>query len=361
MYSSLHKKKKPARRVLLVFSIIIIIVVGMSLWTLYSLYSPQDNSDQQLKEIVIKENQGVSEVAQVLTSEGVIHNSTLFQLAVYFSGKSSKIRSGNYELSPHESILDTIEIITGGETKQEGAVTVVEGLSNQEIAALFADYHSRYSTDALAFEEGRLAFEQAFLAEASQLEKYQAEYSFLIDVPEGATLEGYLFPDTYRIYKDAPPEDIIKKMLDNFDRKVSRELQVTVKSQGKTLFDVVTLASIIQNEISKEYMKDVSGVFHNRLKDGIKLKSDATVNYITKKGMTQPTFEDTEIDSPYSTYVYAGLPAGPISNPGLDAIEAAIYPTSHDYYYFLTPQGSSEPIFSKNGKEHLENKEMYLP
>jgi len=155
-------------------------------------------------------------------------------------------------------------------------------------------------------------------------------------------------------------EDLIKKTLNNFDKKLKASTRDEISKQGKTIFEVLTLASIIEREVpNKVDKKMIADIFLKRLKVGIGLQSDATINYVTGKGLAQPSYADLEIDSPYNTYKYRGLPPGPISNPGIDSIEAVVYPTSNDYYYFLTTH-EGEVIYSIDYDEHLTNKAKYL-
>ena len=149
-------------------------------------------------------------------------------------------------------------------------------------------------------------------------------------------------------------------MLDNFSQKLEGNLTSKILAQKKSIFEIITLASIIEKEVrNPEDMKMVADIFYKRLNKGMALQSDATVNYITGKGLLQPTLADTQIDNRYNTYKYPGLSLGPISNPGLSAIIAAIEPNSNPYYYFLTTKDGAV-IYSKTYEEHLRNKAKYL-
>lgn len=162
-------------------------------------------------------------------------------------------------------------------------------------------------------------------------------------------LQGYLFPDTYRFYENALLDDVIAKMRKNFDKKV-----------GKINYEDLILASIIQKEVANpEDMQVVAGIFLKRLKVNMPLQSDATVNFVTGKNLTQPSIEDTKQVSPYNTYQNLGLPPGPICNPGLKAIQAVQNPIASQYWYFLT-RPDQEVIFSKTLEEHNIAKKKYL-
>ena len=168
------------------------------------------------------------------------------------------------------------------------------------------------------------------------------------------------FPDTYEIIPGAKLENIIRKTLNHFDEKLTADLKGEISRQKKSIFEVITMASMIEKEVKTlEDKKIVSGILWKRLEIGMPLQVDATVNYITGKNHDGVLLEDTKIDSPYNTYKYYGLPKGPISNPGLDSILAAIYPTKSDYLYYLSaPDGKT--IFSKTYKEHSIAQNKYL-
>lgn len=193
-----------------------------------------------------------------------------------------------------------------------------------------------------------------------------AEFDFLESKPENLSLEGYLFPDTYRVFASSSPEEIVYRLLRNFDLKLSEEMRAEIKRQGKTIHEIITMASIIEKEApifsqkSSEDAKIISGIFWNRLKIGMALQADATLSYVFEDKKPAHSGEELKIDSPYNSYLYRDLPPGPISNPGLIAIEAAIYPTKTDYFYFLTPLDGSRVYYAKSYQEHLNNKYKYL-
>jgi UPF0755 protein len=180
------------------------------------------------------------------------------------------------------------------------------------------------------------------------------------DFKKLAGREGYLFPDTYYLFADAKITDLIKKMQENFDRRVSNDLRAAIKRQGKDLDEVLKVGSIIEAEVPHEADRPiVSDIIWKRLNAGMALQSDATLNYAIGGKRTALTAAELKMDSPYNTYKYRGLPPTPIGNPGLSAIRAAIYPAKTDYWYFLsTPDGQT--IFSRNLAEHNRAKVRYL-
>jgi UPF0755 protein len=193
------------------------------------------------------------------------------------------------------------------------------------------------------------------------------------DVAAEYNYQGFLFPDTYIFAKDVTVKDIVQRMLSNFESKITDKMIYDIEAKNLDLREVITLASIIEKEVgrNKEKITEedletmqrereiVASVFLNRLEINMALESDATVNFITGKSDRSVTIEDTKVNSPYNTYLNRGLPPGPISNPGIDSIRAAIYPASSDYLYFLnSPDGTA--YFAKTLAEHGENRVKYL-
>lgn len=233
--------------------------------------------------------------------------------------------------------------------KEEKTVRIPEGASNKEIAALLA-------------AQGLMTEEQFAAAQ-----EYSFDFDFLQDRPKGTDLEGYLYPDTYRFFASSTPEEILGRMLGNFDKKLSAQMRSDIKAQGKTISEIIIMASLIEKEAPISYAKKdnkdaklVSGIFWNRIKIGQPLQADASLTYILESGKSKHTFAETRTDSPYNTYINRGLMPSPIANPGYLAIEAAIYPTPTNYHYFLTPTNSKEMIYAVTYEEHLANKRKYL-
>lgn len=219
-------------------------------------------------------------------------------------------------------------------------------------------------------------------------ETNRSEYPFLNSVPKNSDLEGFLFPDTYRVLKGVSAKEVVQKLLVTFGKKTNNEVKgsygvqiipgyenlVIGSSKGLTMYQVVTLASILEKETGidltnkdadqKERLfaerRTVAGIFLNRLSINQALESDATINYITGKNKAAPSSKDLEANSLYNTYKYPGLPPGPICNPSLMSIQAVLNPFKTDYYYFLHKQPSGEVVYSKTFEEHVNNKFKYL-
>jgi UPF0755 protein len=257
--------------------------------------------------------------------------------------------------------------------RAEKTIKIPEGWTNQDIADYLANSGSWSSHDFLSLV-GSAQVDYArpgsliSASTASSTADLVQEFPFLADKPKAAGLEGYLFPDTYRVYASSTIPEIVVKILANFDLKLTPQMRADIKSQGKTIFDIITMASIIEKEAPINYQtndnhdaKIISGIFWRRLKNGQALQSDATLSYILHDNKAQHGGSDLLVDSLYNTYRHTGLPAGPIGNPGILAIVAAIYPTVSNYNYFLTAPGQGTVIYAQTYAQHLQNKYKYLP
>ncbi|MBI4092844.1 MAG: endolytic transglycosylase MltG [Candidatus Kerfeldbacteria bacterium] len=325
-----------------------LVVAGV--WWFFSELRALKPNDSTRQMVVIAKNIGVRGVAQQLEGDGLIRNRFAFQLAVGLAGLSKNLQAGTFELAPSMSATEIARLLTKGSVK-EVVLTIPEGWTAKQIGDYLERQGIGTSDD----------FQQVARAHDSRTVLPDDQFDFLGGRPPAATLEGYLFPDTYRVFPDASTTTVVKKMLQNFNVKVTTELKIEAQRRGYSLFDVVTLGSIVEREVRTEADRRlVADIFWRRLAAGIPLQSDATVNYVTGKNLLQPTQADTEADSPYNTYKYKGLPPGPISNPGFISITAAIRPEPNPYFYFLTDaQGTVH--YAKTYEEHLANKQKYLP
>ncbi|HFC36174.1 MAG TPA: endolytic transglycosylase MltG, partial [Candidatus Moranbacteria bacterium] len=276
----------------------------------------------------------------------ILGSSWKFVWTVYKTGNQKKIKAGKYLLNNKLSVGDIVHIITIGDKSESEQIKITfpEGWTISQMA-------KRLNANGFAGDE--------FIS-LSKKPKYFADkygYDFLRDIPEGKDLQGFLFPDTYFFAKNSSAEDIIKKMLSNFKKKVNDDLRNEIEKQRKNLYEVITMASILEREVkSPEDKKIVSGIFWQRIKNGQALQSCATLAYVLGENKKQYSYQDTRIQSPYNTYLHKGLPPGPISNPGMEAIIAAIYPTKTSYNYFLNNPKTGKTVFSKTLEEHNLNK-----
>jgi UPF0755 protein len=308
------------------------------------------NKEIDAKLFTIEKGQTVKEIALNLKEEKLIKSSNIFIVYAAITGKYSKMQAGEYLLSSQMSISRIINIFTHGETAKE-SLTIIEGWDLRDIAKYLKDKNIAEEEDFYAIAGNPTGENETVNVE---------DYSFLSDKPADISLEGYLFPDTYYIDKSDDLDSIVNKMLINFDDKITSDLKNEIKNQNKTLFEIITMASIIEKEVkTMEDKKIVSGILWKRMVSGMRLQVDATVLYAQNKEGLKVYTKDTQIDSPYNTYKEDGLPLGPISNPGIDSIIAAVYPTKTAYYYYLSaPDGKT--IWAKTLEEHNNNKIKYL-
>lgn len=290
--------------------------------------------------------QGLRTVAHNMVEAGLARNARIIELYGRYHGFQTRLQAGRYQVSPYQAPATILQrIIAGDAVFEELTVTIPEGWSLDDIATYLE-------------EVGLFTIEEFRHAVVMQ-DKYR-EFDFLDPLEDDTILDGYLFPDTYRLFPESTPYSLIHRMLANFGRRVSPELRQEITRQGRTLHEVLTLASIVQKESAgPPEMPDVAGVFWHRLRIGMRLESDATVNYVLGTNRRQPTFADTAVQHPYNTYRNVGLPPGPIGNPGMEAILAAIHPTDTEYLFFLHKH-NYEIVLSRTFAEHLAAKARYL-
>jgi len=327
--------------------ILIIAAAGFLYW--WSLNSPFDpNGTERL--FTVNKGETVKQVAAGLEKEGLIKSAFYFKYRVWRQKQS--VKAGEYLIGPKLTTGEIIRILSAGEVVgRERTIRIIEGWNLKEIGAYLEKNSAVTAKSFVALTGAPLSgWKFAFI-----------KPSFLADAPKTASLEGYLFPDTYKIFKDAAAEEIIFKLLDNFDKKLTAEMRREIKRQKKTVYEIATMASLIEKEVRSEAdMKIVSGIFWERLANRVALNSCATLAYILGVNKPQYSLDDTKIESPYNTYKYRGLPPGPIANPGLNAVKAAIYPTPTAYNYFLSDPATGQTIYSKTLEEHNANKAKYL-
>ncbi len=263
-----------------------------------------------------------------------------------------KLQAGEYNIDPGISERQLLGQLAAGKTvSQEVSILLREGLTAKDMQIELTK--QGYLLDG--------SFEKLARTPIKDLPPRLTAPSFIKLLPSDATLEGFLFPDTYRVFKNFTAEDLIAKMLDNFNRKLTPELRADVVASGRSLSEIVTMASMLEKEVRTEAdMKMVSGLFWNRIANGQALQSCASLAYILGVNKAQYSYEDTQIESPYNTYLNRGLTPGPIGNPGMRSINAAIHPTPSDYNFFLSRPDTGETVFSRTLDEHNTAKAKYL-
>lgn len=242
------------------------------------------------------------------------------------------------------------------EPREEATITIIEGWTLREIAIMLEEKGLVTQEDFFAFVGKPAQTSQPGYARSDLMEMYP----YLKEIPTGVSLEGYLFPDTYRVFVDEGVESIVGRLLAHFDTKITSEMRAELARQQKPLYEIITMASIVEREVRTDADRPkVSDVLWGRLRVGMPLQVDSSVNYVTDKNTPSISKSDAFIASPYNTYRFRGLPLGPISNPGIKSIQAALYPVETPYAYFLT-DGEGNVHYARTLEEHNENKYRYL-
>ena len=330
---SLDRRKNVQRYISVIFFSISILSNLAILITVFSMVRYLSPVDANAKPIQLKIVRGMSSqaIAGQLAHNNLIHNPWAFLFVTHLSGVSHRLQVGTYRLSGAMSIPQIIDHLKTGKVVTQQFV-VPEGLTVAQIGKLW--------------EKAGLGTAARF-NQAANDPKWQLNYNV-----EGKTLEGYLFPNTYQFPDGATPQIIIETMLDEFVRRWTAELSEEAKSLGFSKHEIITLASIIEAEARVPDERPlVSAVFHNRLRRGWKLQADPTALYGLGNPDRPPRAADLRVDSPYNTYLHKGLPLGPICNPGMASILAALRPASVDYMYFVAI-GDGKHHFSKTLREH---------
>ncbi len=327
--------------------LLFIIISGLIYW--HWLNSPVNTIPGEVT-FVISKGQSVKQIADNLYQAGLIKSKLFFRYVIWRA--KANLKAGEYALNQKMTTRQIASTIINGETlNEEKIIRLIEGWRISDINEYLI--------------KNKIISDNSFSAlSKAQIVKWEFNFAkpeFLNDAPASATLEGYLFPDTYRIYNDAGSEEIIAKILDNFNHKLTGEMRQEIKKNNKSIFEIITMASLVEKEArTPADMKIVAGIFWDRIKNKIPLQSDATLSYILNDNQPSHSLAETKIDSPYNTYKYLDLPPSPICNPGLNAITAAVYPIYTDYNYFLSKPDTGETVFSKTLEEHNRNKAKYL-
>lgn len=323
---------------------LLVLINLIMLWLILSQVLYAKNTWEGDKKFRITQGQNVSDVIDGLKSNQLIKSKFLFKVVLKLSGKDDKIIARRYVLKSGMSNLDILNALTDKSMIQSEKFTIREGYRINQIGKL---------------AEAKLQLSaEKFLAEAGN----DSLISVLGLKGKVSNLEGFLFPDTYFIPSDMDEKDLVQMLFAEFLKKVIKNKEVgdIIKQNNRDLLRIITLASIIQGETSLvNEMPMIAGVYTNRLKKHMKLEADPTVQYALPDGWKQRLkYEDLKIESLYNTYKHYGLPPGPINNPGLDAIKAAINPDKNDFLFFVAT-GNGGHKFSATYKEHLKAVEEY--
>lgn len=332
-----RRKGKSRKRGILIAIVVIVLVIIAAVVAYTQFLGDKTGEVKQGQEIavVIPAGSTTDQIAGILVDDGVIPSSKAFVNRVKQLDKAASLQSGSYVMTGGDDLDKIIDMLSRGETGRQ--LVIPEGYNLRQIATRVQE------TCGIDSEE--------FYALTQKAPDYVAEYPFLEGVYNGS-MEGFLYPDTYRVDPSATADDVIRMMLDQFAAQIATVDMSYATSKNLSLYDVVTLASMVEKEYKAESDKpQIAAVFYNRLREGITLGSDVTTYYAVGKDMTEElTVSDLASDSPYNTRnpSHFGLPAGPICNPSVTTIQAAASPAEVDYLYFFYSNREGRTMFFAN-------------
>lgn len=285
----------------------------------------------------IKEGMSAKEIGEVLASRGVIKTPMKFFTYAKFYGVDKKFHMGTYVFKKNMPVDKVIDILSKGKVEVI-RFTIPEGYTVQEIAELF--------------QKKGIFTEDEILTLARDFHPYP----YIRNI-EGSlfSAEGFLFPDTYELSPDATPKDLLFMLAKNFDERLTKDLRAEAQLQGLSIYDLIILASMVEKEAKfDDDRARIAQVFLKRLRIDMPLQSDATIQYVLKEKKEDMSISDTQINSPYNSYLYKGLPPSPIANPGISSIKAVLYPATTDYLYFVADR-EGHNHYAYTYEEHLSN------
>lgn len=323
---------------------LIVVVVGVVVITGWLLWG--GTTIRKSGELTIAPGEAASHVWKNLVEGGFTSSTIPWRFYAWRHQAAAALQAGKYHIEQGETITQVIARFKSGDVvPDELGVTFPEGFTLVQMA-------QRTAAKGLGTVEEYVA--------AATPQNFRDQHTFLQNLPASRSLEGYLFPDTYQVFDDDSARDVIARQLATFDAKFTEELRAEAAAAGRSLDQIVIMASIIEREVlTDEDMALAAGILWKRFDDGTGLGADATVRYVLEKWDGALTVQDLAYDSPYNTRRYRGLPPGPISNPGLRALVAAVRPEESEYYYYLSaPDGKT--YFARTNEEHSANKAKYL-
>lgn len=298
--------------------------------------------------VEIPMNSGTADIAEILADEGIIDSTYFFRFYSRVKGSDGTFVAGSHVLSPDMSYENIVHELQQGavDTRESVDITFPEGIDLLDAAQKLEENNVCSASDFIReFNNSSFGFDFEKLVKVSAMKFYK--------------MEGYLFPDTYTFYVEEDPKIVVKKIYRNFETRITPDIYARMDDLGLEFEEMLTMASMVQAEASSVYdMKRVASVFRNRLADPDNyplLQSDPTRKYVEEVIKPNIEFPSKEMFKAYNTYEGAGLPPGPICNPGLDAINAVLYPADTDYYYFCANVDTGEVYYARTNEEHEAN------
>lgn len=318
--------------------IFILMVAGVAFLS-YALYWPNTFPDQSERLLYVSRGTKFHAIMDSLERGSVIRSRLMFHLTARLFGGTERLQVGKYVFHTGMSNAEIFLSMREGRNNQLITVTIPEGLRARTQARLFA---RALGIDSVRYID--LVNDPGFVRKCGL---------------EGPSLEGYLLPDTYRLMWDQEETEIVEKQVEEFKRFFADSLRDRAREFGWTVRQAVTFASIVEGEaVLDEERPVIAGVYHNRLRMGMKLEADPTLQYIFQTGPRRVLYADLRIANPYNTYLYPGLPPGPVNNPGKASMLATLYPQQHAYLFFVANTHGGH-WFARTYAEHVQNVRKY--
>ena len=342
----MRKQKKEKKGSILKYILLFIVFFAIFLANNYykQAIGPMDSNGQEIA-LEIPSGSSTDKIANLLVEKGLIKNATIFKFHTKALKADGKLKAGTFDLNTNMELDTIIKNLTVSQKSTNTArFTIPEGYELNQIADKLADE--------------KIVDKDRFLELTSDKANFQDKYEFLTLLDDGQNLEGFLFPSTYEIFNDAKEEVVIEKMLSEFQKIYEKDIVEKIDETNLSLNEIVTFASIVEREARVDKERPImAGVIYNRLDIDMKLQVDASVQYALGERKERLLYKDLEIDSPYNTYLYKGLPPGPISSPGESSIIATLNPDDVEYlFYVLKDDNTGEHTFTKTYNEHLQAK-----
>lgn len=331
------ERKKLIKIIVIIFLFVIITICGIFI-NYNSVINKPLKSQSETISITVETGDGFNSLLNTLESQGILRNIKYIKIYEKLNKQDYNIIPGTYEIKNDISLSELIKILQTEDLKSNQVkVTIPEGYNIEKMAEYLE-------------KEGIFTKDQFI----SAVKDYSVPEYVKVDSNKKYTLEGYLFPDTYYLDKDASPDDLIKMMLSGFEKAINQIKDDTkIEIKNEDIETIITKASLVEKEVRIDSeRKTVASVIENRLKKGMKLEFCSTINYIIGYEKVVLYNSDLTVDSPYNTYKYSGLPIGPISSPGIESIKAVLQPDKTDYLFFVLTEDDKSHHFSKTLQEH---------
>jgi UPF0755 protein len=341
------KKRRTARIVLLLVLLLLLAAGGGAFYLWEGL---QPTKPAAAVRVEIPAGTGTVKIAQLLQENGIIRNHGLFTIYLKYKGEGTRFQAGGYDLTPGSTLDQIIAKLNAGDTVKAEMLrfTIPEGFTVKQIADKLEEAGDVKASELLALDK-----------DPGKLELKLPQGAEVTDSKLLYPLEGYLFPETYEMKKGSTAKDILQRMTQETADKLAAvpDLAEKLKERNLTLHQLLTVASLVEKEAAVPNERPlIAGVIYNRMKQDMRLEIDATVQYALGETKDRLYEKDLQVDSPYNTYRNKGLPPGPIANPGVASIEAALNPKASDYLFYVTKKdGSREHLFAKTYAEHQKN------